>query len=70
MHPRDDVENRTLIARAERLYEERLGNARLNVGHALAVFTRALERQAPDEIGEACRALSDLLDELDDGFFL
>jgi molecular chaperone HscC len=70
VHPRDDTENRALIARAERLFEERLGDARLNIGHALTIFTGALERQSPDEISEARRMLSDLLDELDHSFFL
>jgi molecular chaperone HscC len=70
VHPRDDTENRVLIARAERLFQERLGDARLNIGHALTIFAGALERQTPDEISKARRMLSDLLDELDHSFFL
>jgi molecular chaperone HscC len=59
-----------LIARAERLFEERLGDARLDIGRTLAIFTGALARQNPDEIGAARRRLSELLDELDHSFFL
>ncbi len=70
VHPRDDIANRTLIARAERLYEERLGNTRATIGEALGVFTVAVERQKPEEIERARKRLSDLLDEFDHGFFV
>jgi molecular chaperone HscC len=70
VHPRDDMENRALIARAERLYEERLGDVRAAIGRVLGIFTIALGKQNPDEIEKARRALSTLLDELDRDFFL
>jgi molecular chaperone HscC len=70
LHPRDDTENQTLIARAERLFEERLGDERATVGHALAVFVAALDRQIPDAIREARQSLSELLDSMDRSFFL
>ena len=70
LHPRDDVENRTLIARAERLFEERLGAERATVGDALAIFIATLDDQIPDDIAEARRNLSDLLDSMDRSFFL
>jgi len=70
VHPRDDVANRTLLARAERLYEERLGDARAAIGEAISTFSIALERQKPDEIERARKTLSEMLDEFDRGFFL
>jgi molecular chaperone HscC len=70
LHPRDDIANRTLIARAERLYEERLGDTRAMVGEAISVLAAAIERQKPDEIDRARKKLSDMLDELDRGFFV
>jgi molecular chaperone HscC len=70
LHPRDDIANRTLIARAERLYEERLGDTRTMIGEAISMLAVALERQKPDEIDRARKKLSDMLDELDRGFFL
>jgi molecular chaperone HscC len=70
VHPRDDIANRTLIARAERLYEERLGDTRAMIGEVLRVFTIAIERQKPDEIERARQKLAELLDEFDRGFFL
>jgi molecular chaperone HscC len=70
LHPRDDIANRTLIARAERLYEERLGDTRAMIGEAISVLAVALERQKPDEIDRARKKLSEMLDELDRGFFV
>jgi molecular chaperone HscC len=70
VHPRDDMANRALIARAERLYEERLGDTRATIGRALSILTAAIERQQPDEIEAARQALSTLLDDLDQNFFV
>jgi molecular chaperone HscC len=70
IHPRDDAANQALIARAARLYEERLGDTRAVIGDAISALTIALERQNPDAIDEARKRLSGLLDELDRGFFL
>ena len=47
---------RALIARAERFFEERLGDTSAVIGHALAIFTAALDRQIPDAIREARRS--------------
>lgn len=70
IHPRDDAQNRALIARAERLFEERLGDERAAIGHALASFIAVLDRQNPGEIREACRSLSDLVERMDQSFLL
>jgi molecular chaperone HscC len=70
VHPRDDIANRTLLARAERLYEERLGDVRAMIGAAISRFSLAIERQKPDEIDQARGKLAEILDELDRGFFL
>ncbi|HEY2134739.1 MAG TPA: molecular chaperone HscC [Xanthobacteraceae bacterium] len=70
VHPRDDAANQAVMARAARLYEERLGDTRAVVGEAISALTVALERQNPDEIVQARQSLSELVDELDRGFFL
>ncbi|ASJ71343.1 molecular chaperone HscC [Granulosicoccus antarcticus] len=44
-HPRDQEENRALIARAERLYEGRLGDDRRDVITFLSQFESAIETQ-------------------------
>jgi molecular chaperone HscC len=45
MHPRDQAENKFLIARAERLYEECRGEAREQLRDALLQFEQAIARQ-------------------------
>ena len=45
VHPREQAENRTLMARGKRLYEERLGTVRDEIGEALASFQAALATQ-------------------------
>jgi molecular chaperone HscC len=70
VHPRDDMKTRALVARAARLFEERLGDTRAMIGRALGQFAAALERQRPEEIEAARLALATLLDELDQDFIL
>ncbi|HLZ03126.1 MAG TPA: molecular chaperone HscC [Bradyrhizobium sp.] len=70
IHPRDDVQNRALIARAERLFEERLGDDRAAIGDALARFVAALDRQNPEEIDRARRSFFDLIEAIDHSFFI
>jgi molecular chaperone HscC len=70
IHPRDDMKVRALVARAARLYEERLGDTRAMIGRSLGRLTAALERQEPEEIETASSALSALLDEFDQDFLV
>jgi molecular chaperone HscC len=65
IHPRETIENRTLMARAERLYEEGLGAQRERVAAAMADFERALDRQNPDEIGKARAGFKEFLDRVE-----
>ncbi len=52
--PREQEENKLLLLRGERLYEEHLGNDRLVIEHALRKFEAALNTQEPTKI-EAAR---------------
>jgi molecular chaperone HscC len=70
IHPRDDMKMRTLVARAARLYEERLGDTRAVIGRALSQLTAALDRQEPEEIEAASNTLAALLDQFDQDFLL
>ena len=63
--PRDRAEHRALIARAERIYEERLGEQRRQVGQETSRFEAALERQDPAEITAAAGRLADFLRRLE-----
>jgi molecular chaperone HscC len=47
VHPRDTLENRTLLARAERLYEQLLGQARDQLGQRVLHFEQTLATQDP-----------------------
>jgi molecular chaperone HscC len=70
IHPRDDMKTRALVARAARLYEERLGDTRAIIGHALGQLTAALERQEPEEIEAASNELTAVLDRFDQDFLV
>lgn len=62
IHPRERAENRYLLARAERLYEESLGDKREFIGMATEEFERILERQNEDEIKKAAEDFKGKLD--------
>jgi molecular chaperone HscC len=70
VHPRDQAENQALVARAKRLYEERLRAERDEVGDALVAFVAALDGQELDRIRLARKALEELLVRLDGDFFV
>lgn len=63
--PAEKEENRLLIARAERIYEESLAEEREAVGMLLSVFQAALKSQNSRDIRTAYERLSELLDSLD-----
>lgn len=63
--PAEKEENRLLIARAERIYEESLSEEREAVGMLLSVFQAALKAQNSRDIRTAYESLSELLDRLD-----
>jgi molecular chaperone HscC len=67
IHPRDQMENRTVLARGERMYEESLGDRRLLVGRLMAQFDAVLARQEPREIAKARQELARALDDLEQG---
>jgi molecular chaperone HscC len=64
-HPREDAENRAIIARAERLYECALGEKREYISTILSHFEQVLEQQNPTEIKKAMSRLSEILDTLE-----
>ncbi|KJV37380.1 Hsp70 family protein [Luteibacter yeojuensis] len=61
IHPRDTLENRTLLARAERLYEQLLGEAREHVGQMIARFEQVLATQDPRLIARDAAQFRDAL---------
>ena len=70
IHPRDKQENAYLVARAKRLYEDRLGPARQDIGHALARFEAILDSQDEQQIRQWRGEFRKYLDSIDKGFVL
>lgn len=64
-HPRDDDINVAVMARAQRCYENYVGDRRTLVGSWILAFEAALGKQEPRAIDEARLALVAGLDELD-----
>jgi len=64
-HPRDQEENRALLARGERLYESSRGERREQIARIMGEFDRILNRQQSAEIKRAREQIEQILDELD-----
>ena len=67
-HPRDEEENRYLVERAKRLYEDRLGEQRVAIQSWLGQFEQALDTQDPRIIRQARQQMRQALDSIDGGF--
>ncbi|ACT04659.1 Hsp70 family protein [Paenibacillus sp. JDR-2] len=52
IHPREQQENKWIIAKGERLFEERIGDDRKDVATLLKEFEDVLDKQDPKMIGE------------------
>jgi molecular chaperone HscC len=66
IHPRDKEENRLLLAKAERLYEENVGDARRLLSQEIINFESLLDRQNEREIRDYAVQFSELLQEIED----
>lgn len=65
LHPRDQEENRALIARGERLYAMTVGDMRSRVGEALDWFQLQLRTQEPVRIAKAVQRVVRYFDEIE-----
>ena len=70
IHPRDRIENRTLLARAERLYQHLRGLPREQLGREIVRFETALESQDQHVIHPAAKAFREVVDYFDHQSFL
>jgi len=66
IHPREQERNRFILARAERLYEEYLGEKRQFVAHIISDFEAVLNTQNIIKINEMADKITRILDELDE----
>jgi molecular chaperone HscC len=65
VHPRDDAANIAVLTRADRVFQETLGDVRMTVGEALVSFNLAIERQDTEEIVREREELTSLLNRVD-----
>jgi len=64
-HPRDDLPNRALMERADRLYASLMGTSRDRLGFAINDFAAAIESQDTNKIVDARQEFTQLLDALE-----
>ncbi len=67
-HPRDEADNRYLIERAKRLFEDRLGNDRVMLQDWLSLFEAVLQSQDARAIRQARQQFKEQLDSVDTTF--
>lgn len=70
IHPRDAIENRTLVAQADRLYEQLLGQEREYLAQYVATFQSVLDKQDPVATRRARESLEQVMRQLEGGNFL
>lgn len=70
IHPRDKLENRTLLARSERLYEQCRGQEREWLGRQILLFEQLLATQDDRRIAPSRREFAALLDRVERNTFL
>ncbi|WP_213952805.1 molecular chaperone HscC [Variovorax sp. dw_954] len=71
IHPRDTLENRTLMARAERIYQQLRGEVREWLGAQITTFEHALAGQQQRAIASMQRQLEEHLNRIErDGYIM
>ena len=65
IHPREHTENRLLLAKGERLYQEALGENREHIDYILRRFEQVLESQNERAIKKAAKELKGKLEEIE-----
>lgn len=66
IHPRDREENKYLLLKGERLYEESTGDRRIYVERALHKYEQALNTYDSGQIEDAKREFKEFLEQIDD----
>jgi len=69
IHPREDSINQLVVAKAERLFEESLGDKRQYVAHITAEFDRILNSQDTALIEQKRQELEKILEDLEENLF-
>ena len=66
IHPREEEENKLLLFRGERLYEESIGDVRRLIDHELQRFEEVLDKQDRTKIDKARDEFREFLDGIED----
>lgn len=66
IHPRDQLLNKSLLLRAERLYSEHIGDLRLQLGERIEQFSQILNQQNERQIKENAQYFEAFLNEIED----
>ena len=66
IHPMDQEENRLVLLRAERMYEETLGDRRKKLDHYITAFETALKKGNREEIDHTREDLNEILEQEDE----
>lgn len=69
IHPRENHENKLIISRGERLYEENVGEIRQEISELILKFEEVLEKQDLNEIEKARNKIKEIFDSIDEGDF-
>lgn len=69
IHPRDTEQNRAALAKAERIYEQQLGERREYVAHLVRQFEAVLQLQDADKADSARVEFISVLNEIDGNIF-
>jgi molecular chaperone HscC len=70
VHPRDQEMNRAILARAERCFEDALGDRRAHIAQAISQFRNVVDGQDPRAIEAAHAELARMLDAIEGETFL
>jgi molecular chaperone HscC len=70
IHPRDQDKNRATLSRANRIFEEALGELRAAVSSRISLFEAVLEKQNPSDVEHARKALEEFLGQIENDRFL
>ncbi len=70
VHPREQTENVAALARADRIYQQSLGQVREHVGHMISAFRAVLDAQDPGACADARAQLLSHLDEIEGETYL
>lgn len=66
IHPREQEANKLLLLRADRMYEEAIGDIRKIIEQAINRFEDVLNKQNPSEISDARKEFKEFLDNMEE----